>query len=384
MKTEEWKQIKYRGKPVSNIKQHKVHANKFLIDFRKNKKRHRKIISVFDDGSNTNMIQRAIKQRDEMIENASDNINHEVSQMNVDTYFERYITSRAKANKWSEKYLDDTRRAYRLYIKEIIGKKKVIGIKSHHITDIMDGVAHLSLRSQKLVMEILQPLFNKAVQDDKIIQTSPIQSSHLVKRNPKEEKKVIVDAVEKYKLVYHSIHKLFKDDPRNRALLLFGFYGRRKMEVLKMRWEDVNLKTKQYIVRAENSKANTSMIFTLPEDIIIALQELQEITDPTGYIFESPTKRGHHITKVDTPIMKLRDATGIQDLTYHWFRNLAVSALSAMGVESIHLSSLLGHTDINTVNKYLSLQREASSQHTNEAAAKLLATEDISISLIDK
>jgi hypothetical protein len=53
-------------------------------------------------------------------------------------------------------------------------------------------------------------------------------------------------------------------------------------------------------------------------------------------------------------------------------RNLAVSALSSMGVEAIHLSAMLGHIDTNTVKQYLSLQREKSSEHTLEASQRLL------------
>jgi hypothetical protein len=44
-----------------------------------------------------------------------------------------------------------------------------------------------------------------------------------------------------------------------------------------------------------------------------------------------------------------------------------------MGVEVTHLSAMLGHTDSGTIRKYLSLQREASTAVTNEAAQRLLS-----------
>lgn len=371
MKLDDYSSVKYRGQQVTNIKQHKSITNKFHIDFRTNGKRYRETITVVND-SNANMIQLAIRKRDELIKLKDEEINAEVSNMTLTQYFNRYITTRANANKWSEKYLEDTKRAYRLYVQDLIGSKNVTAIKSTHITDVMDGVANLSLRSQKLVIDLLKPLFTKALLDDGIISKTPIQSSHSIKRNAKEEKKIVVDAVEKYKLVHASIHDIFAEEPRNRALLLFGFYGRRKMETLKMRWDDINLKSLSYTVRAENSKAKTTMTFTLAKDLAEALIELKKLSNTNGFVFESFTKPGTHQIKVDSQVMKLRADTGIEELTYHWLRNLAVSALSAKGVAPIHLSSLLGHTDINTVNKYLSLQREASSAITNDVSTKLL------------
>ncbi len=373
MNTDDYKLVKYRGKPVANLKQHKTISSKFLIDFRINGKRYRPLVHVVDDGSPVDMIQRAIHKRDEIIKlKSNEEASVEVSNMTLTQYFTRYITVRAKANKWSDKYFEDTKRAYKLYVEDVIGSKKVTTIKSTNITDVMDGVAHLSLRSQKLVIDLLKPLFTKALLDDGIITKTPIQSSHNVKRNPKEEKKIVVEAVDKYKLVHSTIHEIFANEPRNRALILFGFYGRRKMETLQIRWEDVNLESLAYTVRAENSKAKTSMTFELATDLAQALKELKKQSNDTGYIFESLTKPNTHQIKVDSQVMRLRAATGIESLTYHWLRNLAVSALSAQGVAPIHLSSLLGHTDINTVNKYLSLQRVASSAVTNDISQKLL------------
>ena len=388
MNIDDWKAIKYRGKPVSNLKQHKKTPSKFMADFRINGKRYRPIIKVLDDGSNPNMIQKALVQREEIMRLKEDKFNASVANMTLDQYFERYVTSRSKAKKWSHKYLADTRRAYKLYVHEKLGSRKLTAIRSSNISDVMDGVSHLSLRSQKLVIEILKPLFTKALQEDCIITRSPIQFSHLVKRNINEEKKIVTHAESKYKQVHKAIHQVFGStdeividktttiqgtlNPHNRALLLFGFYGRRKTETLKLKWSDVDLDTGIYVVQAENSKAGTTMTFKLAEDQVQALRELQLLRNSNSFVFESMTKPGTHQTAVNAPIMKLRKVTGIQELTFHWFRNLAVSALSANGMEAIHLSSMLGHTDINTVNKYLSLQREASSAVTNAASERLL------------
>ena len=76
-----------------------------------------------------------------------------------------------------------------------------------------------------------------------------------------------------------------------------------------------------------------------------------------------------HSKDIAKQYKKFRDETGIQEFTFHWMRNLAVSALSSMGIEITHLSAMLGHTDSGTIRKYLSLQREASTAVTNQVDA---------------
>ena len=104
------------------------------------------------------------------------------------------------------------------------------------------------------------------------------------------------------------------------------------------------------------------MEFDLPQDVADALLEFK---DNTGNIFQ--------IKKVDKWFSRIREHSGIEEFTFHWMRNLSVSALSSMGVEITHLSGMLGHTDSATIRQYLSLQRKASTSITNEATQKLLS-----------
>jgi site-specific recombinase XerD len=53
-------------------------------------------------------------------------------------------------------------------------------------------------------------------------------------------------------------------------------------------------------------------------------------------------------------VKKMRDASGVSEWGLHYSRNIIVSALCERGVDAVYLSGILGHTDINTINKYLS------------------------------
>ena len=254
---------------------------------------------------------------------------------------------------------------------------KIKDLKPAHFTSLNATLNHLSTRSKLKAYEILQPLMVLAIEDE-IILKSPIKKSHLPKRKSLEEKKIITDAVTKYKAVHQAIHRIYgtkelikikkdlevqcRNNPMYRAIFLLGFHGRRIGEIVQFQWEDIDFENNTYTVRGATSKVNTDMTFQLPSDVKEALLEFR---DTTGKVFNTRS--------VDRQYWKIRAVTGINEFTFHWMRNLSVSALSSMGVEITHLSAMLGHTDSGTIRKYLSLQREASTAVTNEASQRLLS-----------
>jgi len=238
---------------------------------------------------------------------------------------------------------------------------KIKDLKPAHFTTLNATLKHLSIRSRRKAYEILRPLLDLAIEDE-IIFKSPIKKSHVPKRKSLEEKKVITGAEDKYRKVHKAIHSVYAEKPVYRAAFLFCFFGRRVGETLQLQWEDIDFDNNVYTVRGHTSKVNTDMTFALPADVKSALMEF---SDTTGEIF--PFK------SIDRQYYKIRKATGINEFTAHWLRNLAVSALAATGEPITNLSAMLGHTDGSTIRKYLSLQRETSTRETNKASAKLLS-----------
>jgi integrase len=103
-----------------------------------------------------------------------------------------------------------------------------------------------------------------------------------------EEKRVIYNAVEKYKKVHKSILTVYENNPTMCAIFLFGFYGRRRNEVLSLKWENVDLKNNTFIIPKEESKVVIDLEFTLPEEIKPALEEIAKYTGKEGLVFKSP------------------------------------------------------------------------------------------------
>ncbi len=253
---------------------------------------------------------------------------------------------------------------YKKHIKSLLGNIKIKDLKPTTLSTLNRNLKHLKTRSVRKAYEVLSPIIARAIEDE-IISVSPIKKHHVPKRKASEEKKYVTDAEHKYFLVHKAIHEVFPTRPDLKAIFLFGFHGRRIGETLKLRWSDIIFNDDTYLIRAENSKVNEDMVFDLPTEIKEALLEF------CGDNLSSD-KELFKIKNVSRYYKTIREKTGIEEYEFHWMRNLLVSALSARGVEAIHLSAILGHNDPNTIKKYLSLQRTKSSTIGSNVSNEML------------
>jgi len=339
------------------IKVHKLDKRKFLLECTINKKRHRKIYKAHESLGIKDRLKTAYSEREDFIDTLNQQLNSNAKiKATVDEYFVIHTNSR----KWSKEVRRGYENYYRKHIQPLIGSRKVVEIQPFHISQVMDKLVHYSNRTRKMALEILKPLFKRAI-SDRLILLSPVTEEHNVTRNQKSEKRLVPDAVKKYRAVYQSIMSVYKNNAHHRALFLFGFSGRRKTETLQIRWEDINFNDKTYIILGENSKTGADMTFVLSDDLYDALNEFKDIE---GKVF--------NISWISDAVKKIRLDSGVEQFTFHYMRNLCVSALSTQGVEAITLSGLLGHTSTATVKQYLDLQREEASATALRVSKKLL------------
>jgi len=349
---------------TKGIKVHKSNKT-YLLDFRIDGKRHRKQIPTMP-------IKEAITALNDF---KSSIIKQSTIQVNLNSTVDDYWDLLRKTKSWKTDYDTRLNLYYEKNIKQHLGKLKVTDVKPKHLTALGITLKHLSIRSQKKAYEILKPLFEQAIEDE-LIERTPIKKVHIPVRNGQSEKKMITDAERKRSYLNKALNDMFNStkyyengdyqcevNPHMLAIFLFGFHGRRLNEVLLLKWEDINIVTNKFIVRKESSKVNVDMEFTLPDDIRQALVDMN--TYRNGKVFHSKTVQRYYTT--------IRTISGLPDFTFHWMRNLAVSALASQGVDTTHLSALLGHQDSSTVRKYLSYQRTASTSITNDITAKSLA-----------
>jgi len=287
-----------------------------------------------------------------------------------------YFDTACDKSQWTQEKRD----AYRLYIKDTIGKKQIKDIRLHDINLIRSSMEKTGYTKQtesgcsprtikKVLIQTLKPILVYAKNNKIISDVASIELSKRYKKSHKTGKKRVTNAKEKFIILFDTIMNLYKEDPFYRALFLFAFYGRRWGEIKTLRWQDIDLQNNFYRIRAENNKIGEEQFYELPLHIKKALLAIQE--NNNNLIFKSPIT-GTYLSTPKRQLAKIKTITNISELTMHYFRHILVSAMGEAGVASSILSASLGHTDLDTVNKfYLSENHQKASKIANKTIEEI-------------
>ncbi|CAA6801988.1 MAG: Unknown protein [uncultured Sulfurovum sp.] len=259
------------------------------------------------------------------------------------------------------------------YNKYKIGHLPIKNIIPNQVSTIISKMKEefeLADKTCKGVLELLNPVFKFALAN-RYLDINPVE--HLSVKVA-SQKIIITNPTEKFTRLYNGINELWKDDPFYRAFFLFGFTGRRRGEILYLKWENVDLKNGYYWIEqgsrnTTSTKNNDKQQYPLPPIVKQALEEIKD--NRAGYVFKSPITR-KPLTGIDRPTNNLKKFIGMDDFTFRHFRNIVVSANAEHGIEPIVLSGLLGHKDAHTINKYLSLSTMSSGHKGIESMNNIL------------
>lgn len=372
----EYKKTKYPNL-YRSITKHKTKGYKYLMWAKIDDKVHNKIIGHSDTDNLTD--KKAKDKLDEIkkdIEAGYTSTGDITLNKLFDLYFETLDTSKqwthkkkyiynhyvgtsknddSTAKKTTRTPTEEEQKRQAIFDKNKIGKKKIEKIREMDIQKLLNSMNEqgLSPRTRKSVMEVINPLFRFAV-TNKYLRDNP--STGITVKVP-SQKKIVTNATDLFKRVYAGINAYYHDNPYYKALFLFGFTGRRKGEILNLKWENIDFKHNYYWI--EDTKTDDQQKYELPPYLIEPLQAIKD--DRKGLVFKSPIT-GKKIINIDRQMRQLKKFLELDTLSMHYMRNILVSALAEQGIEAITLSGILGHKDVNTINKYLSSNHYKSSQ----------------------
>lgn len=252
---------------------------------------------------------------------------------------------------------------YENYIHKLLGQKKVVDIKQMHIKDCIKKQEDLGLspRTVKTTLEILNPVFKEAIAN-RLIDFNPCTGITI--KIPRTKKRVM-RASDELARIYNAIYSLFGDNPFYFSFYLFAMQGRRKSEILNLKWENIDFSTNEYLV--EDTKNGEHQMFRLPIGI---KDELLKFREASGWVYASSIKEGTRITYIEKQTRKLKAI--VSNFTLHYMRNVIVSAMAEQGVSATLMSGALGHNNTSTLAKYLSLNYIQGSEVANKTIESII------------
>jgi len=252
---------------------------------------------------------------------------------------------------------------YKRYISPLIGKKPIVALRQLHLKEVIKTQEDKGLapRTVKQTLEVLNPAFKAAIAN-RLIQFNPLDG---IKVKLPKRKKIVTNASKQLMEIYKAIVAEFANEPFYQAMYLFALQGRRKGEILNLKWADVDFENNYYVLR-DVKNDETQKIF-LPDYIKGLLLEFRRDTE---YVFTSRIT-GTKMVNINKTTARLKKRLG-KDFTLHYLRNVIVSAMAEQGLEAMHLSGALGHSDPNTITKYLTMNYLKGSELASELVEKIV------------
>lgn len=324
----------------------------FYYSFTANSKKYRGLIKVTDKVSwnKKDRISFAESELRLIKKKREDNITDD--RLTLNRMFEKHIAYHEEG-RWKE----DKNNFYNYNIKEKpLGRMLIKDIRPIHIKEAMQVLKDRGLkpRSVSRLVEVLRPVFKEAI-ENRVLEYNPLVT---IKVKRLATKKIVVNAIDEFKLIYDAIQNEFFHDPFYKAFFAFAMQGRRRTEIMTLKWADISFEQNYYVLR--KTKNNEEQKIFLPKNIKELLLEFNGTSNK--YVFTSRRDNSLPISSIQWQINKLKKRTGNPDFCLHYLRNVIVSAMAESGIDSIHLSGALGHNDPNTIKKYLTMNYLKSSE----------------------
>lgn len=130
------------------------------------------------------------------------------------------------------------------------------------------------------------------------------------------------------------------------AIRLLLFTGCRKSEILRARWEHVDLD--RGTLRLPDTKAGHERVVALSAPAVEVLKGLPRYAE-NDHVF--PGRNGRPLADFQRPWRRIRKAAGLEDVRVHDLRRTIGSLLLQDGVPMAHVSALLGHSSVRVTER---------------------------------
>lgn len=201
-----------------------------------------------------------------------------------------------------------------------------------------------SLANVHRTWALLRHLFHIAVREGWLLRNPFAAGKPLIKVADETKRERVLSAAEEVRMLAACVGPRAHLKP---ILICALDTGMRQGEIFKLKWADVDLRTRRLTVQAMNSKTLRARQIALTERLRRALEALHTLAppDPETLVFRIET----NVTK---SFMVVRKETNLMDVRFHDLRPTAATRLAQRGLALTEIARILGHANITTTLRY--------------------------------
>ncbi len=280
---------------------------------------------------------------------------------------ERYLEEYSGPHKRPKSHALD-RWQLETYVVPQWGERPVDEITKQDVRDLLQALADGSLAARgkptttapRNLRALLSKMFDWAA-DQGLVTGNPATGVKLPVRVREHLKKGGRDRVladEEIRTLWGALDELETTAPRQEeapvsasAFRMILLTAQRPGEVMAMRWADIE-DGSWWVIPAEVAKNGEANRVPLSPQVREILDRLRPVTGASGWVFESPYKKGHHLTTLKTANYAIVERAGMRPWTPHDLRRTAASKMRALGVERRTVQAILNHKDSDVTAVY--------------------------------
>jgi integrase len=296
----------------------------------------------------------------------------------AEKYFEEHAPTRKKAGT-----IETDRINWRVHIKPALGNLPITAITRSDVSRLMQSMKRTpgaANRTIQLLSNIMNVAERWGLKDDN---TNPCRH---VERYTQTKRERFLSSAEFARLgdVLREAERTGTELPSAiAAIRLLILTGCRRGEILSLRWKDVDLE--HGVIRLLDSKTGPRSVL-LNGPAIEVLRNIKRVPD-NPYVIVG-TIPGAALVNLKKPWNRVRAAAGLQNVRLHDLRHSFASFAIGSGVTLPIISELLGHSSIQTTERYTHLAddpvRAAGEQVGHAIAAAMNGVASVSVAIHGK
>lgn len=312
-------------------------------------------------------------------------------------------------------------------IKDFFGKMKLKNISAADVKCFLDAVFEMKQTTRKETTEEEKEnnkyLASRTVKDIRVLMHSIFEDAikdGLIAYNPVTDVKISTILSDKHKGKQKGEDSFFSADEAKyflqkvlerdtqRDYKLYGMFaialycGLRRGEVLGIKWNAINFKTKKLyinhtvtkaftVVKVDRTKTESSeREYLLTAELNEMFKQIKAEEDKNRILFGTEYKENEYVFKYPDGTLFYPDFLSTefkkelhampelpQKVSFHGLRSSCVSILISAGMDPKQVQNWVGHKDINTTMKiYAKIKNEESQKEMSPAMGKLLGLND--------
>ena len=268
--------------------------------------------------------------------------------------FESYMNTKGKMTVRAKNYPS----YFKSHIEDALGHKKLHDIKLRDLQNVVDNMirAGYKVSHVRTLRDIVSNCYKIAIYDNLIDSNL---TEHIEFPKFDNNRYFNLDDESRIKLFEVIENIPFLD---YKVMFYFLIRGRRKGEVLKLKWSDIDFVLGKYVVQDYNSKTRDRQEYIIDAQLLPELMVLKEQSGECEYVFTNPKTN----TKFDDVPRRfwlhIKKQAGINDMRIHDFRHLLGFTLVNHGVSLEGISKAIGHKNVRTTQKYSNIQATMANQ----------------------